>query len=379
MGAQARPSSDGASKGRRPMIAVSEIEALLEQRIEALVGELLPNARKEGKEMCVGSIHGEAGQSLRIHIGGAKRGWWRDFGGGDQDKGDALKLVAAVMFGGDIKRAVAWSKIWLGLDDSDPAKIERVKLQARAQQEEKAREAAAADERARQGARRRWHQAKPIARGDLVATYLARRGIDLALLGRAPGAVRFHSALQYGFGDDAVVLPAMVSMVTNLACEHIATHRTWLKRDGSDKAGADELGLDHRGKPRDAKKVMGKYLGGHIPIWKGAQACPLRDIAPGTDVYVSEGVEDGLTVAIGDPSLRIIAMIALSNFCDLQLPPQMGRLVLINQNDPPGSKADKAKRRGIAHHRAQGRRVFLIDPPAGVKDLNLLIDEREMA
>jgi hypothetical protein len=84
-------------------------------------------------------------------------------------------------------------------------------------------------------------------------------------------------------------------------------------------------------------------------------------------------------VAIGYRSLRIISMIALSNFCDLQLPPQMGRLVLINQNDPPGSKADKAKRRGIAHHRAQGRRVFLIDPPAGVKDLNVLIDEREMA
>lgn len=360
----------------RPLIDVKEIEALLEQRIESLVNELLPNARKEGKEMCVGSIHGEAGQSLRIHIGGAKRGWWRDFGGGDQDKGDALKLVAAVMFGGDIKRAVSWSKIWLGLDDSDPAKIERVKLQAKAQQEDKAREAAAADERARQGARRRWHQAKPLARGDLVATYLARRGIDLALLGRAPGAVRFHVALQYGFGDDAVVLPAMVSMITNLAGEHIATHRTWLKRDGSDKAGADELGLDHRGRPRDAKKVMGKYLGGHIPIWKGAQACPLRDIAPGTDVYVSEGVEDGLTAAMADPSLRIVAMIALSNFVDLQLPPQMGRLILLNQNDPPGSKADKAKKRGIAHHRAQGRRVFLVDPPAGAKDLNVLTDLR---
>jgi hypothetical protein len=363
----------------RPLIDVKEIEALLEQRIESLVNEVLPNARKEGKEMCVGSIHGEPGQSLRIHIGGSKRGWWRDFGAGDQDKGDALKLVAAVLFGGDIKRAVPWSKGWLGLDDSDPAKIERVKLQAKAHVEEKARDAAAEEERARQGARRRWHQGKALVRGDLVATYLARRGIDLGLLGRAPGAVRYHEALQYGFGDDAVVLPAMVSMITNLAGEHIATHRTWLKRDGSDKAGVDELGLDHRGKVRDAKKVMGRYLGGHIPIWKGEQACPLRDIAPGTDVYVSEGVEDGLTAAIADPRLRIIAMIALSNFVDLQLPPQMGRLILLNQNDPAGSKADKAKKRGIAHHRGQGRRVFLVDPPAGAKDLNVLTDLRGAA
>ena len=361
---------------RRPLIDVKEIEALLEQRIESLVGELLPNARKDGKEMCVGSIHGEPGQSLRIHVGaGSRRGWWVDFAGGE-DKGDALKLVAVVLFGGDIKRAVAWAKGWLGLDDSDPGRIERVKLQAQAHAEQKARAAGVEEERARQGARRRWHQAAPLARGDLVATYLARRGIDLSLLGRAPGAIRYHEALQYGFGEDSVVLPAMVSMITNLAGEHIATHRTWLKPDGSDKAGVEELGVDHRGRPRDAKKVMGKYLGGHIPIWKGAQACPLRDIAPGTDVYVSEGVEDGLTAAIADPSLRIIAMIALSNLIDLQLPPQMGRLVLLNQNDPPGSKADQAKRRGIAHHRAQGRRVFLVSPPAGAKDLNALTDRR---
>lgn len=361
---------------RRPLIDVKEIEALLEQRIESLVGELLPNARKDGKEMCVGSIHGEPGQSLRIHVGaGSRRGWWVDFAGGE-DKGDALKLVAVVLFGGDIKRAVAWAKGWLGLDDSDPGRIERVKLQAQAHAEQKARAAGVEEERARQGARRRWHQAAPLVRGDLVATYLARRGIDLSLLGRAPGAIRYHEALQYGFGEDSVVLPAMVSMITNLAGEHIATHRTWLKPDGSDKAGVEELGVDHRGRPRDAKKVMGKYLGGHIPIWKGAQACPLRDIAPGTDVYVSEGVEDGLTAAIADPSLRIIAMIALSNLIDLQLPPQMGRLVLLNQNDPPGSKADQAKRRGIAHHRAQGRRVFLVSPPVGAKDLNALTDRR---
>ncbi|MFN7027858.1 MAG: toprim domain-containing protein [Sphingopyxis sp.] len=361
---------------RRPLIDVREIEALLEQRIESLVGELLPNARKDGKEMCVGSIHGEPGQSLRIHVGaGSRRGWWVDFAGGE-DKGDALKLVAVVLFGGDIKRAVAWAKGWLGLDDSDPARIERVKLQARAHAEQKARDASVEEERARQGARRRWHQAAPLSRGDLVATYLARRGIDLTQLGRAPGAIRYHEALQYGFGEGSVVLPAMVSMITNLAGEHIATHRTWLKPDGSDKAGVAELGVDHRGRPRDAKKVMGKYLGGHIPIWKGAQACPLRDIAPGTDIYVSEGVEDGLTAAIADPSLRIVAMIALSNLIDLQLPPQMGRLILLNQNDPPGSKADQAKRRGIAHHRAQGRRVFLVSPPAGAKDLNALTDRR---
>jgi hypothetical protein len=168
-------------------------------------------------------------------------------------------------------------------------------------------------------------------------------------------------------------------MITNLAGEHIATHRTWLKLDGSDKAGAAELGLDDRGRPNDAKKVRGKYLGGHIPVWKGVQACPLRDVADGTDVYVSEGIEDGLTAAMADPSLRIIAMIALGNLAALELPPQIGRLIILKQNDPPGSKADQAMKRAVTHHRAAGRRVCFVTPPKGVKDLNVLTDMRGAA
>ena len=60
-------------QSRRPLIEVRDIEALLEQRIESLVGELLPNAVKNGKEMCVGSGYGEPGQSLRIHVRAANR------------------------------------------------------------------------------------------------------------------------------------------------------------------------------------------------------------------------------------------------------------------------------------------------------------------
>jgi hypothetical protein len=189
--------------------------------------------------------------------------------------------------------------------------------------------------------------------------------------------LRCHLALPYGYGPDVPRLPAMVAMVTNLGGAHIATHRTWLTADGRDKAGAAELGLDARGEANDAKKVRGRYLGGHISVWKGAQRCPLRDIAPGTDVYVSEGIEDGLTVAMADPSLRIIAMIAVSNLAALELPPQLGRLMILKQNDPPGSKAEKAVLRAVTHHRSQGRRVLFVPPPRGVKDLNMLIDQRE--
>lgn len=350
----------------RIAIAVSEIEAMLKDRAESLVSELLPNAVKVGHEMCVGSLHGERGQSLRINIGsGAKRGWWKDFSG--SDAGDMLKLVSSVLFGGDIKRAIQWSKSWLGLDDADPGRIQQHRLEARARSEERARTAAAEKEKAAERARSRWHQAQPIG-GTIVETYLAGRAIDLRRLGRAPGALRFHPALQYGYQGPKP--PAMVAMCTNLAGQHIATHRTWLAADGSGKAGADVLGYAANGKANDPRKVMGNYWGGHIPVWKGAHRHPLREIPAGTDVYVSEGIEDALTAACADPGLRIIAAISVGNMMAIGLPPQMGRLIILKQNDPPGSDAERGLARAIAHHRAAGRRVAWVEVPKGVKDLN---------
>ena len=364
---------DGGTRVTRSMISVGDIEALLEDRIESLVADLLPNARKAGNEMCVGSIAGEAGQSLRVHIGnGSKRGWWKNFSAHDE-KGDALGLIAAVLFARDVGKAVAWAKSWLHLDDADPARIEQHRMEAKARSEQRSAAAEAERAKAARSAKARWHQALPLTAGDPVARYLHARGIDLAQLGRAPGALRYHPDLQYGWpaeGEAPIVLPAMVAMVTRLDGTHIATHRTWLDPSGARKAGVDLLGLDHRGRPNDPKKVMGSPLGGHIPVWKGAHNCPLRDVPEGTDVYVSEGIEDGLTVACADPSLRVICMLALGYLSQMELPPQMGRLIILKQNDAPDSDAARLLAKAVAHHRAAGRRVMFVPAPAGFKDLN---------
>lgn len=356
------------------LISVPQIVALLEDRIEQLVGDIFPNARKDGHEMCVGSLAGEPGQSLRIHISsGSKRGWWRDFS--SDEGGDALTLISKALFGGHLGNAVAYAKSWLGIDESDPARLEQQRVEARARSVE--RDRARDDEVAKARARavKRWHSAARMTKGDPVFEYLAGRAIDWNALGRFPGAARYHDSLHYGFGDDARILPAMVWMITNLAGEHIATHRTWLGQDPDGrwrKAGAAELGTQAGGKAKDNKKVMGVYQGGHIPIWKGEQSCPLRDIKPGTDVYASEGSEDGLTAASADPTIRVIAMISVGNLIHLQLPPQMGRLLILKQNDPAGSEAAKILARGVAHHRSQGRKVMFIETPDRVKDLNAL-------
>ena len=52
----------------------------------------LPNGKKQGKDWCVGSLSGEAGDSLKIHI---QKGVWKDFASGEGGS-DPVSLYAAL-------------------------------------------------------------------------------------------------------------------------------------------------------------------------------------------------------------------------------------------------------------------------------------------
>ncbi|STX50471.1 DNA primase (bacterial type) [Legionella busanensis] len=69
-----------------------EISNLLAQNAEDIARLLLPNGKKEGDEWRAGSVNGEAGKSLGVHLTGEKAGVWADFANGD--KGDLLDLWA---------------------------------------------------------------------------------------------------------------------------------------------------------------------------------------------------------------------------------------------------------------------------------------------
>jgi hypothetical protein len=96
----------------RPHIA-SDIAAQLAERIEPLCRKLLPNGRREGAEWRCGSVNGEAGKSLGVHLVGNKAGTWADFAG--DERGDALDLVRHVHML-DTMGAIEWAGNWLGID-----------------------------------------------------------------------------------------------------------------------------------------------------------------------------------------------------------------------------------------------------------------------
>jgi len=54
-------------------MTIKDIVDQLNQNIENVLNYLLPNGKKQGNEYCVGSVGGEQGHSLKVHITGHKK------------------------------------------------------------------------------------------------------------------------------------------------------------------------------------------------------------------------------------------------------------------------------------------------------------------
>lgn len=353
--------------------------ARLNAMARTLAPELLSNGHWEGNRWRVGDLANTPGQKLCVFPDGG----WVDFSaceGMPERSGDMLDLVALVNFGGRKGVAVDWARMYLGMDSGDPDSIatQRAKIHAKAESEAKQRERDAERRRGQALALFVDPRAVPIA-GTPAEEYLLARGIDLEAIGGASRALAFHPAVYNKEADRE--LPCLIARVLDGDDKQIATHRTWL---------AQERGLRWWKAPLEqAKMALGSYGGGYIPLWKGACRKPLRQIDAGVDVFMSEGIEDGLSVACARPSCRVIAAVSLSNFGNIVLPPQAGRMVILGQRDgdterlqrmlergEPMTKADgfltaeAALQTAIARHQERGRVVALALPPEGVKDWN---------
>lgn len=375
---------------------------MLRDKCEAVVNAIFPNAVKAGGFLQVDDLYGTAGDNLKVQTRGAKRGTWVDYGTTASDPrgtGDMLKLVQLTIGEGDMGRALAWARGFLGLDTMDPQYFARYRLQAEKAAARRERDKAKDDEAKRARAEGHWISASPLTPSSPVVKYLAGRGIDLAMLGRMPGAIRFHHKMFHPELSEQrgtqVLLPAMVTKFNGPAGGHAATHVTFLHLDRASSANPGgwvklpKVAVD-KADPETGelttrmldctKKIYGPtFVGGHMALWKGECPAPLWAIAPGTPVHVSEGIEDGLSYALANPHARVIAAGTLGNIAALELPKQAGDLVLLAQNDTKAKpiealvsaiEAQQAKAR--EHSRAQGslRRVLVKRPPQGIKDWN---------
>lgn len=246
---------------------------MLAARAPELARELLPGGRREGAEWRCGSLAGERGQSLGVHLTGQKAGVWRDFATGEA--GDALNLVAAALYRWDLRAALAWARQWLGHCADVPTAQRRVApTQPSAPRE-------AIPSATVPLARDIWREAMPAV-GTPVERYMASRGLTLPHA--AP--LRFHPACPRR--DER--LPAMIALmsdpVTGTPC---GIHRTFLLPDGTGKApGQSKMMLGDTGVIRltaDDEVTLGLgiaegietaisvlQVAGWAPIWAACSA-----------------------------------------------------------------------------------------------------------
>ena len=147
--------------------------------------------------------------------------------------------------------------------------------------------------------------------GTPAEVYLRSRGLQ------APDApsLLFHPDLTYW--ETRTGHPAMVAVVCDTAGETAAVHRTYLAPDGAAKADV--------AKPR---MMLGPLGGG---------AVRLAPIGGNGVLGLAEGVETALAVMTACPELPVWAALSAGNLEQVQLPPEVSRVVLLADHDDGGA------------------------------------------
>jgi hypothetical protein len=364
---------------RSHLVPIDAIVRGLTDRIEDLCRVLLPAGRRDQDEWREASTRvGGLGDSFSVNITrGSRRGVWSHYGAGRF--GDALDLVAYVRFNDDKRAAIDWAKAWLGLDGSNP---EALKAATMAPARDPNADAKAREET--QNSRNAAHSiylSGGAIEGSPVEGYLLGRGLDVRRLGFPLKAIRCHPGLWDRY--TARKWPAMVAAITSVDGKFLAVHRTFLEvlRDGSVRKAPI---VDDKGGVSN-KRALGAYSGGVIRLWRGTRVDPdtgeikqarrLAQCKSGVWVDLTEGIEDGLTVAIADPEARVLCAVSVSNMGKVRLPACVEGVVLWRQNDAPGSEAENAMNKVVQHFQAEGKRVADCRPPAGIKDANDMVRE----
>lgn len=352
------------------VVDIKTIVGGLAARAAELARELLPGGMHDGHEWRCGSVAGEAGQSMAVHLVGDKSGVWADFSTGET--GDALDLVAAVLFRGDKRQALVWARRWLGLDTRDPRELATHRRAIERQTAEAARRTSDEDERRRRQAYRIYLSSQESIEGTPAQAYLEGRGIDFAALGRFPRSLRFAGDL---FHREGTRYPAMVAMIVGPTGRFAGVHRTYLARRAD--------GTWSKAPVSDAKVSLGRYVGGCIHLWRpfvdGKLGRPLAEAPQGSHAFLCEGIEDGLTIALVERASYILVAVSLANLARVKLPPAITDVTVIGDNDVGNEKAQATFERAVDALVGEGRNVEIVRPPEGFKDANDVLMGRPMA
>ena len=281
----------------------AELARRLAQNAEAVCREYLSNGRREGNTWRVGDVDNTPGRSLMVRLTGpdsgpGAAGHWVDFESGEH--GDLLDLIARTCRLHTFRDVLDEARRFLSLPQQHrAAKPERPPVPSGSPE----------------AAQRLFASAKPIA-GTLAAVYLRSRGI--ADVHDLP-ALRFHPSCFYRAQENAPreTWPALLAAVTDAEGVITGVLRTWLARDGSDKAPL-----------ATPRRSLGRLLGSGVRFGQA------------TDVLAAgEGLETMLSLRVVLPALPIVAALSATHLAAFIPPSGLRRLYVARDNDRVGRRA----------------------------------------
>lgn len=341
--------------------SIADVKVLLQAR----VGDLVRHCAPEGS-LQSGYWIAKNPTRADTHAGsfwiicarpGKTPGAWKDEATGE--KGDVLDLIAYTQRL-DRTGALRWAKDWLGYKHMDPTQIVRARAASNASRADAERIAAAqlAENQAR--AAKLFRKSKLIKfRGSIADRYLASRGIDLGQLSRVPGALGYLDVMKHT--ETGTLWPVMVAQLADANGQTRAIHRTFLAADGSGKAPVTPV-----------RKIWPSFKGLAVRLWRGETDLAVDDaVRQGLvdTLCLVEGIEDGLSVALARPDLRIWAAGSLGNLAHVPIPPCAGEIIVCADNDWGKPEAERLLKEALAALARSGRRVSVARSPVG-KDFN---------
>lgn len=343
------------------------VAALLADRAEDVI-DYLHGAypRDRGGIYYCSDAFGGAGTSTTFWLKN-KRGEWFDHAA--REGGDLLTLWKIVRRHSSMHAAAIEAMGWLGKDFKNDEDRQKHLDEVRARQAQRDREEAEKNERRKKSAFGHYMHGEPLI-GLPSDEYLLGRGIDIQRLGKHPGAFR-HKEMKCP--ETGELRPCLIAAVSLPVGGFLTIHRHFLDvLDDGRVVKADHPQAWKR--MVKAKQCYGSKQGGIIPVWRGSNPKPFHKLKEPEIILCCEGIEDALSWAIVEPSLRIWSMIDLGNFgmCDFGGDGFAGRPreILWHRHRGDGPGATKAFEVARDKVEAMGIAVTDLWAPGDAKDIN---------
>lgn len=306
----------------------SELARRLACDAEAVCRHYLSNGRRQGRYWMVGDVRNTPGRSMFVRLSGPESGpgaagHWTD--AASAEHGDLLDVIRESCGLIHFRDVADEARRFLSLPRVEPRHAS-----------EPGRTPVPVG--SPEAARRLIAMSQPIA-GTLAATYLRNRGIRNL---RDTGSLRFHPRCYYRPEGDGPTetWPAIVAAVTDLSGVITGAHRTWLARDGADKAPIDT--------PR---RAMGGLLAHAVRF------------GTADDVLIAgEGIETMLSLRCALPAMPMAAALSANHLAAVVLPSTLRRLYIARDADAAGNMALAAL---TARAEAAGIEALVLSPRLG--------------